>query len=303
MSAVVARAPHPALRRLRRRGRRRPHGRRRRGGRGARGQRRRQDDPDAHDPGAAHPHRRARCCSSGSPLPGDPPAHRLRAPGPGPLPRPDGRRRTWRSPPPPSGCPARAPPPPGARPPWATCRWAGSGRWPSPPPCQHHPELLVLDEPTSGVAPLTRARLWDRIREQAATGTAVLVTTHYMDEARQADRLVLMAGGRVVARGRESDLVGVFPGGGGAAPRTGARPSPPSRRQDWPPPSPAGTCASPERASTRSAGCSPPPGWPPASPRPRPPWKRPWSSPPAAEPAGGAAGPPAGNLGTVWNAS
>jgi len=73
---------------------------------------------------------------------------------------------------------------------------------------QHHPALLVLDEPTSGVAPLTRARLWDRIREQAAAGAAVLVTTHYMDEARQADRLVLMAGGRVVAEGQESCIVG-----------------------------------------------------------------------------------------------
>jgi len=73
---------------------------------------------------------------------------------------------------------------------------------------QHHPDLLVLDEPTSGVAPLTRARLWDRIREQAAGGTAVLVTTHYMDEARQADRLVLMARGRVVARGGEVEIVG-----------------------------------------------------------------------------------------------
>jgi ABC-2 type transport system ATP-binding protein len=73
---------------------------------------------------------------------------------------------------------------------------------------QHHPDLLVLDEPTSGVAPLTRARLWDRIHEQAAAGVAVLVTTHYMDEARQADRLVLMAGGRVVAEGQESGIVG-----------------------------------------------------------------------------------------------
>ncbi len=73
---------------------------------------------------------------------------------------------------------------------------------------QHSPELLVLDEPTSGVAPLTRARLWDRIREQAAAGTAVLVTTHYMDEARQADRLVLMSRGRVVGRGSEAEVVG-----------------------------------------------------------------------------------------------
>lgn len=73
---------------------------------------------------------------------------------------------------------------------------------------QHGPELLVLDEPTSGVAPLTRARLWDRIREQASAGTAVLVTTHYMDEARQADRLVLMSRGRVVGRGSEAEVVG-----------------------------------------------------------------------------------------------
>lgn len=73
---------------------------------------------------------------------------------------------------------------------------------------QHRPDLLVLDEPTSGVAPLTRARLWDRIRLQAAAGVAVLVTTHYMDEARQADRLVLMARGRVVGRGGETDIVG-----------------------------------------------------------------------------------------------
>jgi ABC-2 type transport system ATP-binding protein len=73
---------------------------------------------------------------------------------------------------------------------------------------QHHPDLLVLDEPTSGVAPLTRARLWDRIREQAVAGTAVLVTTHYMDEARQADHLVLMARGRVVGRGSEAEVVG-----------------------------------------------------------------------------------------------
>jgi len=73
---------------------------------------------------------------------------------------------------------------------------------------QHHPDLLVLDEPTSGVAPLARARLWDRIREQAGAGAAVLVTTHYMDEARQADRLVLMAAGRVVGRGQEADIVG-----------------------------------------------------------------------------------------------
>jgi ABC-2 type transport system ATP-binding protein/ribosome-dependent ATPase len=73
---------------------------------------------------------------------------------------------------------------------------------------QHRPDLLVLDEPTSGVAPLARARLWEEIRSQAELGAAVLVTTHYMDEARQADRLVLMARGRVIGRGGEADIVG-----------------------------------------------------------------------------------------------
>jgi ABC-2 type transport system ATP-binding protein/ribosome-dependent ATPase len=73
---------------------------------------------------------------------------------------------------------------------------------------QHRPDLLVLDEPTSGVAPLARARLWERIRDTAATGTAILVSTHAMDEARQADRLVLMHRGRVVGRGSETDIVG-----------------------------------------------------------------------------------------------
>jgi ABC-2 type transport system ATP-binding protein/ribosome-dependent ATPase len=72
---------------------------------------------------------------------------------------------------------------------------------------QHHPELLVLDEPTSGVSPLARSRLWSVIRRHADAGTAVLVSTHYMDEAEQADRVVIMAGGRVVAQGTVPDIV------------------------------------------------------------------------------------------------
>jgi len=73
---------------------------------------------------------------------------------------------------------------------------------------QHDPDLLILDEPTSGVAPLSRARLWEQIRETADRGAAVLVSTHSMDEARQADHLVLMHRGRVIGRGREADIVG-----------------------------------------------------------------------------------------------
>ena len=72
----------------------------------------------------------------------------------------------------------------------------------------HQPEALVLDEPTSGVDPLSRARLWDTIREQAERGVGVLVTTHYMEEAQQCDRLLLMSGGRLVAQGSEADIIG-----------------------------------------------------------------------------------------------
>ncbi len=72
----------------------------------------------------------------------------------------------------------------------------------------HRPELLVLDEPTSGVAPLSRARLWDTIHGAAASSAGVLVTTHAMDEAEQCDRLVLMAAGHVVAAGTIADIVG-----------------------------------------------------------------------------------------------
>ncbi|WP_068278139.1 ABC transporter ATP-binding protein [Aldersonia kunmingensis] len=72
----------------------------------------------------------------------------------------------------------------------------------------HAPELLVLDEPTSGVDPLARARLWDTIHEQADAGVGVLVTTHYMQEAQQCDRLVLMSHGRKVAGGHERDIIG-----------------------------------------------------------------------------------------------
>jgi ABC-2 type transport system ATP-binding protein/ribosome-dependent ATPase len=72
----------------------------------------------------------------------------------------------------------------------------------------HRPELLVLDEPTSGVDALARARLWDTIHDQAESGVGVLVTTHYMQEAQQCDRLVIMALGRVVATGTVADIVG-----------------------------------------------------------------------------------------------
>lgn len=72
----------------------------------------------------------------------------------------------------------------------------------------HQPELLILDEPTSGVGPLSSARLWEEIRQVASSGAGVLVTTHNMEEAEQCDRLVVMAGGRVVARGTAAGIIG-----------------------------------------------------------------------------------------------
>ena len=70
------------------------------------------------------------------------------------------------------------------------------------------PELLVLDEPTTGLDPAVRLSLWDRVRELRAGGATVLLTTHYMDEAeRLCDRLAIMAEGRVRAEGEPARLI------------------------------------------------------------------------------------------------
>jgi ABC-type multidrug transport system ATPase subunit len=70
----------------------------------------------------------------------------------------------------------------------------------------HGPELLVLDEPTSGVGPLGRSELWGTIGAAAERGAAVLVSTHYMEEAEQCDRLIMMSNGRAVAEGTSRDM-------------------------------------------------------------------------------------------------
>ena len=73
---------------------------------------------------------------------------------------------------------------------------------------EHAPELLLLDEPTSGVDPLARSRLWETIGEAAAGGAGAIVTTHNMEEAEECSRLVVLAGGRVVAAGTAAEIVG-----------------------------------------------------------------------------------------------
>ena len=71
----------------------------------------------------------------------------------------------------------------------------------------HGPDLLVLDEPTSGMDALTRARLWRRLRASADGGVGILVTTHYMQEASQCDRLVILTDGEVTATGTVPEIV------------------------------------------------------------------------------------------------
>jgi drug efflux transport system ATP-binding protein len=70
----------------------------------------------------------------------------------------------------------------------------------------HGPRIVFLDEPTSGVDPITRRQFWELIYEAAAARTTVLVTTHYMDEAEYCDRISIMVNGRIQALGTPADL-------------------------------------------------------------------------------------------------
>lgn len=76
----------------------------------------------------------------------------------------------------------------------------------------HEPRVLFLDEPTGGVDPISRRRFWDLIREMAARGVTIMVTTHYMDEAEQCDRLALIHASRLIAEGTVPELKQVFAG-------------------------------------------------------------------------------------------
>lgn len=70
----------------------------------------------------------------------------------------------------------------------------------------HDPDIVFLDEPTAGVTPATRARFWKLIHELAERGKTVFVTTHYMDEAEQCERIALMRDGKIVALDKPSVL-------------------------------------------------------------------------------------------------
>jgi len=72
----------------------------------------------------------------------------------------------------------------------------------------HKPDILFLDEPTSGVDPLTRRHFWDFIGILAGEGVTVFVTTHYMDEANNCERIVMINEGKIVAAGSPSEIIG-----------------------------------------------------------------------------------------------
>src|ERR1700756_5660299 len=85
-----------------------------------------------------------------------------------------------------------------------------SGGWKQrlPPGCAvlPRPPILFLDEPTSGVDPLSRRLFWELIQQMSSDGVTVFVTTHYMDEAEYCNRLALMNAGKLIALGTPTEL-------------------------------------------------------------------------------------------------
>jgi lipooligosaccharide transport system ATP-binding protein len=72
----------------------------------------------------------------------------------------------------------------------------------------NQPEILLLDEPTTGLDPQARHVLWDRLYRLKRDGVTLIITTHYMDEAEQlCDRLAVMDGGKIVAEGSPRELI------------------------------------------------------------------------------------------------
>jgi ABC-2 type transport system ATP-binding protein len=74
----------------------------------------------------------------------------------------------------------------------------------------HHPDLVFLDEPTAGVDPAARRTFWQTIYDLAATGTTVLVTTHYMDEAERCQRLAFLSRGHLIGLGTPAEVTQQF---------------------------------------------------------------------------------------------
>ncbi len=128
------------------------------------------------------------------------------------------------------------------------------------------PEILILDEPTTGLDPQARHLLWDRLYRLKQQGVTQIITTHYMDEAEQlCDRLAVMDGGRFAAEGSPSQLIGQYSTREVLELRFATpTPTPPAWRhasKDWPrasKPSPTVFCCTPTTVRPRSPRCT---GW------------------------------------------
>ncbi len=94
----------------------------------------------------------------------------------------------------------------------------------------HQPDLLVLDEPTTGIDPVSRADLWWLIARAAAGGAAVLLATSYLDEAERAVAVLALDAGRTLAAGTPEEIVAAMPG---MVRQAAARPAGPAARRAW----------------------------------------------------------------------
>ena len=70
----------------------------------------------------------------------------------------------------------------------------------------HRPKIIFLDEPTSGVDPISRRRFWDLINDLSTGGTTILVTTHYLEEAEYCNNIILINAGKIIAQGTSKEL-------------------------------------------------------------------------------------------------
>lgn len=75
----------------------------------------------------------------------------------------------------------------------------------------HKPEILFLDEPSTGVDPIARKEFWNIIHQMRDEGVTIIVATPYMDEAERCDRIALLAKGNIVAAGNIQEIIAIFP--------------------------------------------------------------------------------------------